>query len=81
LAHVDAAALSLGVVVADVPLGTVDKQIQPGRQGYAALEAQIVSLSPILQGAGGGTKSVNGAAIRWPTGQLHGSSCRESSCR
>jgi hypothetical protein len=56
-----AAALALGVVAVDVPMGTVDPQVGPSRAAYAALEARIAYLSPILADAGGATVALSGA--------------------
>ena len=56
-----AAVLAVGVVAVDVPRGTVDGQIAPSRQGYAALETAIPTLSSLLAGAEGKTITVQGA--------------------
>ena len=67
-----AAALAIGAVTADVPLGTVDRQIAPSRQGYAALETVMPRLSSLLAGAEGRTITVQGA--NYPVADA--SSCR-----
>lgn len=67
-----AAVLAIGVVAVDVPLGTVDGQVAPSRQAYAALETAIPNLSSLLVGAEGKTTTVRGA--NYPVADM--SSCR-----
>jgi hypothetical protein len=64
--------LAIGVVAVDVPVGTVDRQVAPSRQAYAALEMAIPRLSSLLAGAEGGTITVQGA--NYPVTDM--SSCR-----
>ena len=56
-----ATALVLGVVAVDVPHGTVESEVAPTGQAYAALQTRINDLTPILTGAQGGTAELAGA--------------------
>lgn len=55
-----AAALALGVVAADVPLGTVEPQTGSSREAYAALEAHIADVKAVVLATSGETLTVPG---------------------